>query len=166
MEEDREDLVLAIAKLRTSINELNQKGRERLLEAFEKVNRKFNDVYTKLFSGGNAKIEFVEVTAKGHGSNYSEAINNALSNAIAKVNGKSIETNATLKKISQSTKTNEGKEFYSSKEFEKTIRETTKGFVSTFKILNESKSEKGMVQIEIQATIGKYIIKKYIYIKP
>ena len=60
MEEDREDLVLAIAKLRTSINELNQKGRERLLEAFEKVNRKFNDVYTKLFSGGNAKLEFVD----------------------------------------------------------------------------------------------------------
>ena len=107
-----------------------------------------------------AKIEYVEVTAKGHGSHYSEAVNNALSNAIAKVNGKSIETNATLKKISQSTKTNEGKEFYSSKKFEKTIKEATKGFVSTFKILNESKSEKGMVQIEIQATIGKYIIKK------
>ena len=60
MEEDREDLVSAISKLRTSINELNQKGRERLLDAFEKVNRKFNDVYTKLFSGGTAKLEFVE----------------------------------------------------------------------------------------------------------
>jgi chromosome segregation protein len=60
MEEDREDLVLAITKLRTSINELNQKGREKLLEAFEIVNRKFNDVYTKLFSGGNAKLEFVD----------------------------------------------------------------------------------------------------------
>ena len=60
MEEDREDLISAIAKLRASINELNQKGRERLLEAFEKVNRKFNEVYTKLFSGGTAKLEFVE----------------------------------------------------------------------------------------------------------
>jgi len=60
MEDDREDLVSAIAKLRTSINELNQKGRERLLEAFEKVNRRFNEVYTKLFSGGTAKLEFVE----------------------------------------------------------------------------------------------------------
>ena len=107
-----------------------------------------------------AKIEYVEVTAKGHGSHYSEAVNSALSNAIAKVNGKSIETNATLKKISKSIKTNEGKEFFSSKEFEKSIKEATKGFVSTFKILNESKSEKGVVQIEIQATIGKYIIKK------
>jgi chromosome segregation protein len=60
MEKDREDLISAISKLRGSINELNQKGRERLLDAFEKVNRKFNDVYTKLFNGGTAKLEFVE----------------------------------------------------------------------------------------------------------
>ena len=60
MEKDREDLVSAISKLRASINELNQKGRERLLEAFEKVNRKFNEVYTKLFSGGTAKLELVD----------------------------------------------------------------------------------------------------------
>jgi len=60
MEEDREDLVSAIIKLKESINELNQKGRERLLEAFEKVNRKFNEVYTKLFNGGNAKLELVD----------------------------------------------------------------------------------------------------------
>ena len=60
MEQDREDLVSAIIKLKESINELNQKGRERLLEAFEKVNRKFNEVYTKLFNGGNAKLELVD----------------------------------------------------------------------------------------------------------
>ena len=60
MELDREDLVFAIIKLKESINELNQKGRERLLEAFEKVNRKFNEVYTKLFNGGNAKLELVD----------------------------------------------------------------------------------------------------------
>ena len=60
MEQDRADLVSAIVKLKDSINELNQKGRERLIEAFEKVNRKFNEVYTKLFNGGNAKLEFVD----------------------------------------------------------------------------------------------------------
>jgi len=60
MEKDRQDLVTAIIKLKESINELNQKGRERLLEAFEKVNRKFNEVYTKLFNGGNAKLELVD----------------------------------------------------------------------------------------------------------
>jgi len=59
-QKDREDLVSAIIKLKASINELNQKGRERLIEAFEKVNRKFNEVYTKLFNGGNAKLELVD----------------------------------------------------------------------------------------------------------
>ena len=60
MEDDRADLYSAIVKLKTSIDELNQKGRERLLDAFSKVNRKFNEVYTKLFNGGTAKIELVD----------------------------------------------------------------------------------------------------------
>jgi chromosome segregation protein len=60
MEQDRADLVSAIMKLKESINELNEKGRERLLEAFKKVNRKFNEVYTKLFNGGNAKLELID----------------------------------------------------------------------------------------------------------
>ncbi len=60
MESDRVDLVTAIVKLKESINELNQKGRERLIQAFDKVDRKFNEVYTKLFNGGNAKLELVD----------------------------------------------------------------------------------------------------------
>ena len=60
MEDDRADLYSAIVKLKTSIDELNQKGRERLLDAYTKVNRKFNEVYTKLFNGGSAKIELVD----------------------------------------------------------------------------------------------------------
>jgi chromosome segregation protein len=60
MAKDRQDLATAIIKLKESINELNQKGREKLLVAFEKVNRKFNQVYTKLFNGGNAKLELVD----------------------------------------------------------------------------------------------------------
>ncbi len=60
MEKDRSDLVTAIIKLKDSINELNQKGRERLIDAFDKVDRKFSEVYTKLFNGGNAKLELVD----------------------------------------------------------------------------------------------------------
>ena len=60
MEDDRSDLYSAIVKLKTSIDELNQKGREKLLDAFTKVNRKFNEVYTKLFNGGSAKLELVD----------------------------------------------------------------------------------------------------------
>ena len=60
MEDDRADLYSAIVKLKSSIDELNQKGRERLLDAYAKVNRKFSEVYTKLFNGGTAKIELVD----------------------------------------------------------------------------------------------------------
>ena len=60
MEDDRADLYSAIVKLKVSINELNQKGREKLLDAYTKVNRKFNEVYTKLFNGGSAKLELVD----------------------------------------------------------------------------------------------------------
>ena len=60
MEDDRADLYSAIVKLKTSIDELNQKGREKLLDAYSKVNRKFNEVYTKLFNGGSAKLELVD----------------------------------------------------------------------------------------------------------
>jgi len=60
MEDDRADLYTAIVKLKVSIDELNQKGREKLLDAYAKVNRKFNEVYTKLFNGGNAKLELVD----------------------------------------------------------------------------------------------------------
>jgi len=60
MEDDRADLYTAIVKLKTSIDELNQKGREKLLDAYTKVNRKFNEVYTKLFNGGSAKLELVD----------------------------------------------------------------------------------------------------------
>jgi chromosome segregation protein len=60
MEDDRADLYSAIVKLKSSIDELNQKGRERLLDAFTKVNRKFNEVYTKLFNGGTANIELID----------------------------------------------------------------------------------------------------------
>ena len=60
MMEDRKDLLAGILKLKSSINELNQKGREKLIDAYDKVGRKFNDVYTKLFGGGNARLELIE----------------------------------------------------------------------------------------------------------
>ncbi|WP_127144756.1 AAA family ATPase [Pelagibacterium montanilacus] len=57
---DRDDLVAAIAKLRTGISSLNREGRARLTEAFEKVNGYFRELFTTLFGGGTAELTFVE----------------------------------------------------------------------------------------------------------
>ena len=60
MEDDRADLYSAIVKLKTSIDELNQKGRERLLDAFNRVNRKFNEAIQNYLMEGS-KIELVDL---------------------------------------------------------------------------------------------------------
>ena len=57
---DRDDLIAAIAKLRAGIQSLNREGRQRLNEAFEKVNAYFQDLFTSLFGGGTAELQFVE----------------------------------------------------------------------------------------------------------
>jgi len=57
---DRADLDGAIQRLRRGIQSLNREGRERLLESFEKVNRNFQLLFTKLFEGGEAKLTFTE----------------------------------------------------------------------------------------------------------
>ncbi len=57
---DRDDLVGAIDRLRRGIATLNREGRERLLESFEKVNKNFQELFTKLFEGGEAKLTFTE----------------------------------------------------------------------------------------------------------
>ena len=57
---DRDDLVGAIDRLRRGIQSLNREGRERLVESFEKVNTNFQQLFTKLFEGGEAKLTFTE----------------------------------------------------------------------------------------------------------
>jgi chromosome segregation protein len=57
---DRDDLVAAIAKLRSGIQSLNKEGRQRLTEAFDTVNKHFQELFTTLFNGGTAELQFVE----------------------------------------------------------------------------------------------------------
>ena len=57
---EREELGLAIHRLRGSIGSLNREGRARLLTAFEAVDRHFRSLFTTLFDGGQAHLELVE----------------------------------------------------------------------------------------------------------
>ena len=60
MVKDRDDLIAAIAKLRAGIQSLNREGRVRLNEAFTRVNAHFQELFTSLFGGGTAELQFVE----------------------------------------------------------------------------------------------------------
>jgi chromosome segregation protein len=60
MQSDRADLDGAIQRLRRGIQSLNREGRERLLESFEKVNANFQQLFSKLFEGGEARLALTE----------------------------------------------------------------------------------------------------------
>ena len=53
-------MVAAIARLRQGISSLNREGRERLLAAFEQVNAKFGELFTRLYGGGTAHLKLTE----------------------------------------------------------------------------------------------------------
>lgn len=60
MQNERADLVAAVARLRQGISSLNREGRERLLAAFEQVNAKFGELFTRLYGGGTAHLKLTE----------------------------------------------------------------------------------------------------------
>ncbi|MGB1006752.1 MAG: chromosome partitioning protein ParA, partial [Thalassobaculaceae bacterium] len=60
MEHERDDLTAAIARLRGAIGALNREGRQRLTAAFDAVNGHFQDLFRKLFGGGEARLALTE----------------------------------------------------------------------------------------------------------
>jgi len=60
MLKEREDVIDAIRKLRSAIQNLNREGRERLLAAFDVVNAQFQRLFTHLFGGGTAELQLIE----------------------------------------------------------------------------------------------------------
>jgi len=57
---ERGDLIEAIEKLRRGINELNREGRERLLASFKEVDKHFQELFVRLFGGGQAHLKLIE----------------------------------------------------------------------------------------------------------
>ena len=56
----KEDLEVAIKKLRNAISNLNKEGREKLLKAFDEVNKNFKTLFNNLFGGGQSNLLLVE----------------------------------------------------------------------------------------------------------
>lgn len=57
---EKTDLTEAIAKLRHGIGQLNKEARERLNEAFQKVDVHFQELFKRLFGGGKAHLQLLD----------------------------------------------------------------------------------------------------------
>ena len=60
LSKEKNDLEEAIKTLRSGISSLNKEGRERLLTAFDEVNKNFGTLFSHLFGGGEANLVLVE----------------------------------------------------------------------------------------------------------
>ena len=60
VEIEKNDLADAVEKLRLGISKINLEGENRLIAAYEKVEKNFSELFKKLFSGGNARLELVK----------------------------------------------------------------------------------------------------------
>ncbi|MEM6858389.1 MAG: AAA family ATPase [Pseudomonadota bacterium] len=57
---EQAELTEAVSRLRGSIGNLNREGRERLRTAFEEVNTHFQELYPRLFQGGQAHLALID----------------------------------------------------------------------------------------------------------
>ena len=60
MQTEKDDLIEAVAKLRSAIATLNKEGRTRLLASFNDVNKYFTELFKTLFGGGHAELRLTE----------------------------------------------------------------------------------------------------------
>ena len=109
----------------------------------------------------SAGIDYVSVETEGRGVSLKEALDQALTEAIGRVNGKSIESSTLLKTSEKVEETNENSDYYVSQEYQDTIASKTKGLVKEYSVLskNQENDNKTWV-VKVKATIARYKVSK------
>ena len=103
-----------------------------------------------------AEIKYKSVQAEGFGANSKEAIDMALSEALGKVNGKSIETENFLTTIENIEVTNNDENYYFSQEYQQKINEKTKGIVKSYEVIDKSVDSNGLLKVIVEASVIQY----------
>ena len=101
------------------------------------------------------QIEYHDVDATGSGTTVNHAINNALSEAIGRINGKSIETESQLKNVEVTTVENDDVEYFASEAFQQAVKTATKGAVSSYDVISQSE-QGGLWEVTVRAKVAKY----------
>lgn len=101
-----------------------------------------------------AQVEYKTIESSGSGTTLQNAINEALSEAIGRVNGKSIETKSQLNSLSVTEESNDASNSYNSETMQSAVNTATKGVVSSYDIVSKSES-KGIWTVVVSSKIAK-----------
>ena len=102
----------------------------------------------------SAQIEQKIVESMGSGTSLQNAINEALSEAIGRVNGKSLETISQLNSVSLTEETNDSSSSYNAEHMQSAVKSATKGVISSYDIVSKSENN-GIWSVVLSAKIAK-----------
>lgn len=105
----------------------------------------------------SADIKFVQTETQGSGLTLSEAINNALLEAISQVNGKSLKGQSILQTTEISATDGENSAYLSSEAYAKKIEERTQGSVKDYRLVSKMETDAGW-SATVNARIAKFIL--------
>ena len=102
----------------------------------------------------SAEITYREVETQGSGKDLGEAVTNALVEAVGMVNGRSIESEKSLKQVEATANVNGSEAYFSSEAFMSAVKSATKGTVAEYRIISKSE-EAGKRVVVVRAKIAK-----------
>lgn len=103
---------------------------------------------------GNTEIVNIEV--EGLGTSERNAIDLALTEAMGRVNGRSIESEV-LSKTSETTKSdNDSFEYLGSEEYQNEIKSKTKGVVESYNLISSGKDNSGLYRVKLSVSVIKF----------
>ena len=102
----------------------------------------------------SAEITYREVETQGSGKDLGEAVTNALVEAVGMVNGRSIESQKSLKQVEATANVNGSEAYFSSEAFMSAVKSATKGTVAEYRIISKSE-EAGKRVVVVRAKIAK-----------
>ena len=103
---------------------------------------------------GNTEIVKVEV--EGFGDSLQSAIDRGLSEAMGRVNGRSIESEVVSKNSETLNVRNQTEDYFSSSEYQDQIKSKTKGVVESYQLISSNKSSDGLYTAKLQVSIVKF----------
>ena len=103
-----------------------------------------------------ANTEIVKVEVEGFGDSLQSAIDRGLSEAMGRVNGRSIESEVVSKNSETLNVKNQTEDYFSSSEYQDQIKSKTKGVVESYQLISSEKSSDGLYTAKLQVSIVKF----------
>lgn len=110
-----------------------------------------------LTSANASNVRTIEITVTGSGTTYGDAVNDALTDAIAQKSGRSIATQTDLKSVMSSVSTANSSDAVAAETLARQIQTATKGEVQGYRLLEQSNDERGMVIVKLAVQMAEFV---------